>query len=347
MVCTECVRRKGEQPCGELLIDTLNVDEQHAGVTLVCCFSRPVLVPYFFDAFSKLQMPRSEIHLLLYDNTDLPLLEQALLDAVRPLVSQFKSVRLYKSYLTGHGSISGSGNEIFANSVLFNIWDMWKRAKDMIYTPEFVQFEDDTIPPVNAFQALMNTLQDNENAGMVTAIATGRQPLPWVPVRLGVHFLKMEDQGGAYKFRILERHSCSPDLEGLQEVDGSGVYCFAARTEAYKTGFDGYDPNMHSVPFYGMDNVFTWNIKNHGYQIIADFSLWCEHLHVSPARMIAFSKNQAVEMVDVWLPQYNSYAEGIEVKAPGAAPRAYRVKEHARTWEIGDDAPIEEQPPTS
>lgn len=314
------------------IINTMKRSNSTEGVTLICTFSRVVFAPIFFKMLNDMDLPRKNIHLLVYDNTQDIILKETLEKELIKIKADFLSVRLYKSYLKGRGNIRGSGNEQFRNSKLYNIWHMWKRLfivnGGLVYTPTFFQLEDDTIAPPNAFKVLFKTLFKNDDVAMVTAIETGRANVPWIPVGLGVHRMKMK---GLF---CLERRTLNPDTKGIVEIDGSGVYCFAARTDAYKTGFDGYNPVKLNVPFFGLDNIFVWNIKKHGYKILADFSLWCSHLEASAGRIIAFSKDQAIEMLSFWVPKANNYVQGLEVKKKGQKPRRYRVKKHAPTWEI-------------
>jgi len=313
---------------GKFLINNLKEKDKKEGVTLICTFSRKILVPFFFRSLDEMDLPRKEIHLLIYDNTEDYTLEKELKEIASGLISQFKSVRLYKSFLKGKGNIIGSGNEIFRDSKLQNIWLMWKRLYKMIYTSTFFQLEDDTIAPPHAFKRLYRTLLKDSKIGLVTGIATGRHAYPWLPVRLGVHYVKMRGM------KVIERHSLNPNTKGIVPVDATGVYCFAARTKAFLTGFEGYDPISLNVPFFALDNVLTWNIKTHGYKIYADFSVWCSHLQCSAARIIAFGKKQALEMVDLWLPQYNNYAQGVEIKEKNKKRRRLRVNKPALSWEL-------------
>ena len=316
---------------GKFLINTLKPEEKQEGTTLICCFSRMIFVPYFFACLKNLKMPRKEIHLLIFDNTQDGLLQMKLEEQIKKIQNKYKSIRLYKSYLKGKGAIAGSGNEQFDRSKLHNIWSMWKRLftdrSKMIFTPTFFQLEDDTIVPPHAYKRLFSILYKNPKVAMATGIATGRNPYPWFPVRLGVHRAKIQG------FKILERHSLNPHTKGVVDVDCSGVYCFAARTDFFIKGFKNYDPKKYNVPFFGMDNVLTWNIKQQGYKILADFSVWCSHLNCAGNRIIAFSKDQAVEMADIWVPKFHNYAQGIEIKKKGQRDRRYQVTKHAQTWE--------------
>ena len=317
---------------GKFLINTLKKSDEKDGITLVCTFSRKIFVPFFFQAFRQLILPPEPIHLIIYDNTDDETLKDALMKEVNPLevpcMSQFASVRFYKSYLKGHGNIMGSGNEQFRKSKLWNIWRMWLSMKRMIKTPEMFVLEDDTICQPDAFLRLLGLLRKNSKVGFVTAIETGRFSNPWLPVRLGVHHMKMKGQ------KILARHSLSPDTKGVVPIDAAGVYCFAAKTKAYLDGFDGYNPISLKVPFFALDNVLTWNIKQHGWKVLADFSQWCSHLQATPTRIIAFSHDQAVQMSDIWIKECNNYAHGVEVLSRHHRARKFRVKKIAPSWEL-------------
>lgn len=304
------------------------------GITVVVTFSRQIYVPFFFAAFKNLKLPRKDVHLLVYDNTCDEPLGQALQKEIEPLISQFKSVRLYKSYLKGRGSVNGTGNEQFRNSKLQNIWLMWNHMKKMIFTDTFFLLEDDTICPPDAFSRLYKTLMSSKRIGFVTGIETGRFATPWIPVRLGVHHVKMKG------LKVLERHSLNPNTTGIVPIDAAGVYCFAARTKCYLSGFEGYDPAILKVPFFALDNVLVWNMKHHGWRILADFNVWCTHLQAGPGRIIAFGKDQAVEMIDLWCPKYSCYYPPFEIKKKGLRCRRFLVTKHAPMFELeGNSGP--------
>ena len=317
---------------GKYLLNNLKKKDKKEGLTLVITFSRLIFVEIFFNNLKDIEMPRKDVHLLLYDNTTDSPLAEALLKKVEEIKDQFKSVRFFKSNLAGRGNIRGSGNDVFKFSKLHNIWDMWKKIfvvrGGMVFTETFFQLEDDTVSPPNCFKKMYKTLLSDEKIALVTGIETGRGPIPWIPVGLGVHNMKMD---GLF---CLERHSLNPNTKGTVEVDGTGVYCFVARTQAYKKGFEDYDPVKLNVPFFGLDNIFIWNIKRKGFRILADFDIWCIHLNTSGVRIIAFGKEQAVEMMSIWLPQCNNYAQGVHVKGDDFKPKRYKVQKHAPSWEI-------------
>ena len=292
---------------GRFLIDNLKSEDKKDGITLVCCFSRKIFVPIFFKSLAQMQLPRKNIHLLVYDNTADKGLENVLVPLLKNLMGAYKSVRFFKSFLPPLWKVAGSKVFKFSDSKVFNIWAMWTALKELIYTPLFFQLEDDTIAPAHAFEKLFAELEARPNAAYVTGISTGRHVLANHPVKLGVYTLKMAN------FKILERHALSPHTEGVVPVDASGVYCFAARTDKFMSGFDGFAPDEIDFPYFFLDVLFTWNIKRHGHDIFADFDVWVSHLHAAGDRINAFSKEQAVEMVDVWLPAFNNYCLSVEV----------------------------------
>ncbi|GAH19042.1 unnamed protein product, partial [marine sediment metagenome] len=84
---------------GKFLINNVERVNKDLGVTLVCCFSRTIFVPFFFKALKQMDLPRKDIHLLVYDNTKNEELAKSLKTEIQRITPSYKSVRLYKSYL--------------------------------------------------------------------------------------------------------------------------------------------------------------------------------------------------------------------------------------------------------
>jgi len=280
-------------------------------ITLVCTFSRKVMIQPFFKALVDMDLPREKIHLLIYNNTDKLILREKLEEVVKifqqDLTPKFKEITLYTSNRQGGSTLMGEDNDNFNTSKLNVIWEMWKDLQTMIKTDVFFLIEDDTIAPPHAFYKLMNDLFSLDKAGFVIGISTGRSTLPYQPVRLGVHYMTMVNN------KIIERISLSPNEQGIKEIDSSGVYCFAAFKKAWLSGFEGMDEYVYKLPFFGMDNALTYNIKKHGYKIYADFDVWVDHLQMCGATLSAFNKKQAVIMADIWMEKFNNYAQGIKL----------------------------------
>lgn len=296
---------------GKYLINNLQPKDKKKGITLVCCFARKVFIPFFFKALEQMKFPRDEVHLIVYDNTDDKQLEAGLLPIVEDLKEGYLSVRLYKNYLPPKYTADGNPDKPFKDSKTSNIWEMWKDLKNHIHTEAFFQLEDDTIAPADAFTTLYQDLKQNVEAAYVTGIEVARNAIPNRAVRLGVHHLKVCPCGGRHK--ILKRHSLDPETKGTVPITCSGVYCFAARTKAFFSGLKNFDPYKINPPIWALDMLFTRNMRVQGYANYANFNVWCTHLHAGGDHLIAWGKDQAVEMVDLWMPEFGNYAMGIEV----------------------------------
>jgi len=281
-----------------------NFDE----ITLVGTFSRVNMVNPWLIALYKMKLPREKIHLLLYNNTDNITLHNVLTQEIPYLKTLFRSVTYFRSNRTGGKTIIGQDNDNFNKSKLKPIWEMWNDIKDMIETSVFMLIEDDTIAPPYAFERLFYDLFTLKKAGFVTGIETGRSMFSWMPTRLGVHRLVRKGN------KIIKRISLNPNSKGIHEIDCSGVYCFITYTDIYRKAFKGMDKYIKSVPFFGMDNILTNNIQKLGYKLYADFSVWCDHLQQSAGKLFAFNRKQAVQMADIWIPEFNNYAQGIIIK---------------------------------
>lgn len=291
-------------------------------VTLVVTFSRKAMIIPFFNSLIDMDLPHEKIDLLIFNNTEKSLLDAGLKKMILLLENSpdinFKSIKYHVSGRTGGRTIMGQDNDNFDTSKLSPIWEMWVDLKKMIKSEVFFLIEDDTIAPPHAFYKLMEGLFTLDKAGFVIGISTGRCPYEWQPTRLGVHYMTMENN------KIIERVSLDPDSKGVKEIDGAGVYCFASFTKAWLSGFEGMDKYVYKLPFFGMDNTLTYNIKKQGYKLYADFDVWVDHMQMAGTTLIAFNKKQAVIMADVWVDKYNGYAQGIKLK-----PETYKkvVKE--------------------
>ena len=90
------------------------------GITLVLTCSKMTVLPFFFKSLREMDLPRENLHLLIYDNTSDPAYLEKLQDEIDELMcpkcKKFKSIRLYKSYRKPRGTLSGAGNEKFSSS---------------------------------------------------------------------------------------------------------------------------------------------------------------------------------------------------------------------------------------
>lgn len=318
------LRMKGKK--AEFLIDTTKGKDMKKGFTLIVCFSRAWCVRNFFAAFYHLQIDMKNCHLLVIDNSDNVILQHELLkkltDGKPALKDVFYTCRLYKTWRMGGKELVTMENAEWNVGKLPYIYEMHKDFLRLTTTANFVLLEDDTLPPYgydrrlgirgrpDAVMYMLEQLEKNPRAAVYTAIETGRSSVAYAKTRLGVHYLKRE------KNRVIWRLSPSQHLRGVHKMDACGWYCCAARKEPWRKAFEGMDKYIEDVPRFAMDVVHTNNIIKNGWDILADFSLWCAHMNYTPDGIIFWGKRQVRPSLDLWLPDWQVYAQGVLLTAP-------------------------------
>jgi len=280
--------------------------------TIVGTFSRPRMVKPWLISLYKFKLPRflsyDKIKLLIYDNTDTNNVMLEFKTELPYLRRIYKDVFYHQSYRKPIKNLRGMPQQEFNKTKLKNIFEMWQDLTKLIDTDLFMLVEDDTLAPPHALNYLLNDFLSLPRAGLVTAIETGRATFPWQQVRLGVHKLVRR------KNKILKRISLDPNLKGIQEVDCCGVYCFITKLKLYKKAIKQMKSYVKKLPYFGMDNILTNNIKRMGYKIYADFRVWCDHVQQNGKELVKFNKKQAVQMMDIWIKEANNYAQGVIIK---------------------------------
>lgn len=287
------------------LLDTTEGVDMKKGFTLVLCFSRRWCIVPFFEAFDKLRIPVDDCHLLIFCNSDSPLLERDLLVYAERYRKVFKTVRMYQSYRRGRGTMSNIPSDPDHRGKLPYIYAMYLDIIDLVTTEVFINLEDDTTVPSGAVMRLLSIMEENNNRAFVTGIETNRGPYEGVKTRLGVHYIKREGN------RIIERLSLDPDTRGVVPVDACGWYCCASTPEIWKLGFEGVEKYFWEIPRFALDMFHTNNLKLAGIPVLADFGTWCKHMEGRNDKIIYWGKKQAVPMADIWLPKYKTYAQGV------------------------------------
>ncbi|MHA1227914.1 MAG: hypothetical protein ACTSPV_14300 [Candidatus Hodarchaeales archaeon] len=286
--------------------DTEGVDMKK-GVTLVVCFSRRWCIHNFFACMTKLKLPDEPVHLLMFDNNESVLLFEELSKEYEKYKGAFASARYYKSFRTGGALRSEAKKSSYKLSKLPKIYAMHRDVIKMLTTERFVMLEDDTLFPGNCMVKLLKLIDNNNDVGIAIGISTGRSPTKHIPTRLGVHYLEMEN--GFIRRRISPRDT----LKGIYEVDCCGWYCFASYKTIWAKGFVGMSKYLHKIPRFALDNYHTYNIHKMGYKILADFSIWTKHMNANQDRILFWTKGDAVPMLDIWLPEFNVYAQGVRL----------------------------------
>lgn len=306
------LRMEGKKP--EFLIDTTGGKDTARGFTLISCFSRAWCARNFFYAFNRLKIDMKNCHLLVIDNSDLATVRDELMRFVSVYRDAFYTVRLLKTWRQGGRELVTMNNAEWNVGKLPYIYEMHKDMMKLCTTEKFVLLEDDTIPPYkthpDVVMRLLSMLEKYPRCGIATAIATGRSHVAYAKTRLGVHYVERDEN------RLVWRLSPSPKLQGIYKVDACGWYCCASYKKLWLRGLEGMDEYVADVPRFAMDVMQTNNIKRLGWDILADFSMWCQHMNHTSDGIIFWGKKQAVPMLDVWLPDWKVYAQGIVLNMP-------------------------------
>jgi len=277
----------------------------------------------FFSDFDRLEFDRSKCHLLIYNNTNDPFLDELLIKFAkryqqwhkrkyndRKLFPPFASIRLYKSFRPYGGIVFGQ-QVAFDSSKLPTILEMQRDINKMITTKTFFMLEDDTLVPPHAVERLFKILKNNNDAGIVSGVEPTRSPRLTDRVRLGVYYLRRLDG------KILERISLSPDTKGVKNVDAVGFYCFAARTEAWHKGFNIFNNNFYkqktAEPNWAIDTLLTNDVQRAGFRVLVDFNTPCMHMQVVGDRIYNWAIDKAVPKLDFYIEKYDCYAQGVDI----------------------------------
>ena len=284
------------------MIDTLKPKNCYKGFTLVLCFSRRWCVAPFFNSFKKLKFDRQHCHLLVFDNSDNALLQKELYLETIKLFPQFWSIRYYKTNRQGGHVIRGQINNNFKRSKIFPISEMQHDIISLVTTDVFVQLEDDELPTNPHTISRLLSLLKTKGVGIATGVSSARNP-DLKPVGMGVHQLVVRDGD-----RIVKRICCSPKTKGVAEVQATGFYCFAAKSMLWQEALFDSTAVTSGLPHWAFDTWVTNQVFQHGYKILADFDLWCDHIQVFPDKIYHFNQKDAVLDAYVYIPELKVYS---------------------------------------
>ncbi len=278
------------------------------GFTLVLCISKKWCMNNFFAAFNDLSIDMDNCHLLMFDNSHRQDVLDELIKWFDDYKSAFKSVRIYKSWRYSRGRLLDADSVEWEYSKQKVIYDMQTDIMEQITTERFVLLEDDTLPPYKehpeVVMRLLSLLDSNPRCGVATAIATGRSAIPWVRVGLGVWYVRREGD------KLLWKVSPNPRMRGVHRVDSCGWYCCASYKALWAKALKDMLPYIRDIPPWALDVMQTHNIVLQGKEILADFSMWCAHMHTTQDGMLFWGKKQAKSILSIWLPEWKEYTDG-------------------------------------
>lgn len=298
--------REGKE--GGMVFTAGRLRSEKGDFTLFVCFSRKWCFQRFFENFERMTMDMDRCHLVVLDNSDDEKLRDLLLDRAREYVGHFKSVRLWKSWRLYTRPLKTAKAITWENSQLAPIHGMHRDAMRLCGTRVFVMIEDDTLPPEDAVPRLLSMLCDNNRCGFATGVQAMRQGSVFTPTYMGVYYVEREGD------ELREWLSPSPHLRGIHKVDGSGWYCFASYRDVFVRALDRMAEARGSTKHFAADVMQVNNIREAGYDVLADFSMWCGHFSLMQGEEFVWGKRQCRPTLCIWVPKWKVYAKTTEMK---------------------------------
>ena len=287
---------------GKFLYEEERIKPKSDHFTLVFAFSRAWCVYPIFNSLNKMKIPLDKCHLLVYDNSDNKLVEDALMQKFMLYKGVFASMRIYKSYRKGGKVLKTTRKARWEDTKLVPIMEMYKEYTKMIKTEVFINIEDDTICPPDTVMKLLETLEKYDYNAFVTGIECSRDADRAKLVQLGVYYLRWEGD------KLVEKCSLSPKRYTKVRIDACGHYCFATTRKIWDLGFKGTKLHYSYIKHFAIDVFHTARLSRLGIPVIADFSIRCAHIHPDPHGTIFWRPSKAVPMLDVYLEKYGVWA---------------------------------------
>jgi len=300
--------RKGKR--GEMVYEHGTRKVREKDFTLILCFSRMWCFQRFFESFERMTIDLEHCHLSIVDNSDNTALRDALLERAREYSRHFRSVRLYKSWRLYQRPLLTAKVIAWKDSQNGPILGMHRDAMRLCETERFVMIEDDTLCPPDAVPRLLSLLDDNPKCGMATGIQPMRQSAAFMVTYPGVYYVKRT------RDKVLEMATPSPFLRGVHKVDGSGWYCFAS----YKRLFSETTRLLMKVDDrrrnFAVDVLGVSYFKTLGYDVLADFGLWCGHYTKLQGSDFIWKRKHCRPMISKWIPEWQINMKATNISEP-------------------------------
>jgi hypothetical protein len=301
-------RRPGKRP--QMIFDSSGDHNLSKGFTLILCFSRLWCFRKFFVSFEKMKIDLDNCNLLIIDNSDDRRLRDALHDRAKEYAGSFRTVRLYKTWRIYQRPMITAKKIKWENSQLAPIYGMHMDAMRLCRTRRFVMMEDDTLAPPETIPRLLELLDENPNCAMATAIQAMRQQQVTMPTYMGIYYVEREGT------QLIWWASPSPNLKGVHKIDGAGWYCFASYKDIFLKADKKLARETDGTRHFAADLQQVNNIRQMGYDVLADFGLWTKHISKYGKDFFHWGKKQCRPHLCVWVPEWQCYARAGEMKEP-------------------------------
>jgi hypothetical protein len=254
-------------------------------VTIILPVSRRNHLRKIFSQLEVTKCNRHEVNILTYVDGDYPLFVEARNLTVASKFNQRLSIFRNKG-IPNVGSIYRRRQRIA---------DIHNELKEFItkQNDEYViLLEDDTLMPTDGIEKLLSHIRGSVNTALVSGVQIGR----WGYSHIGAW--KANDIYDTTQIESI------PAGEGLQKVEGTGLYCAVMRKSIYL--------NHNFEPFgkaLGPDFNLGIQLTREGYGVYVDHSLKCDHL--TPKESIGFH-NSKIQIVELKKLENGRWSQGLK-----------------------------------
>jgi len=232
--------------------------------TIILPVSRRDYLKKIFVMLEMLDCDRQKTNLLCYCDGPLELFQET-----RNLVvnSKFKE-RLCVYRKKGIGSVSS------IHGRRQRIADIHNEIKELIKETDYILLiEDDTIFQSNTLTKLIHTALMKRYFGFISGVEVGR----WGYTHIGGWVVD--------NIYDINQVTSIQSKEGVEEVDGAGLYCCLTTKENYlKHRFEPFEKIL------GPDAGFGFELRKQGLKNYIDHSIQCQHLNKKEVITVSNSK---------------------------------------------------------
>jgi len=233
--------------------------------SLIIMVSREVYLSRLLDWVEKCSIDKKNTHLIIVDHTK----SNYAFRKFNEQLGKWATIRIKKVY----GKRLAVANPIRWRRIAGNL----NLGLKMVTTKYYGVLEDDTIPDDrDVYNKLIKTLKNGNDIALVEAVEIARQSQPGINAsHIGAWDI-IERNG-----KMITAVSKTPPSDlGIEQISGSGFYCYVGRIEAVRR--INYITTIYKGISGGPDILFAKILTDFGWKCFIDWSLNCTHLQVEP-----------------------------------------------------------------